>query len=1015
MSNQTFTGLDGFVIKENTPYYETQILIHHFLEYLNQSTEYDKDGEGFLVFVEKNQTQAKEILLALGERQAQAKEDYAYSFGKWVEYLFENAKSLFNQEDILHFWEIGVEKICLAYKEQLLPYISKYFYGEKLNDKLKETLQKYLEEKCNYRSNNWRVLSNILEINNPVELTQNQFDADFGKGNLEQKLYGNYLLYDQDKYYEAQVFLEKHFKAEEYFYPFTRNPIFSMIQDKDRTFLKNLAMACFYRLAFEHFYPTRNNFAELIQELCRKKLPFTEDELLLTYKGFANKLFDVFEYSYTVFSVLQHFKNVEDIVKKKGITEKVKKIFEYIIQTSEYTDDKGLAKVVLKVRQMMAKEGIGTDEVAIKITLSEQDIFGKQVNEYLNQHQNPSNWYQILQLANTAIGGKPSKKFQKQAKDLIKDTEGFITTMEIWLDTLAKAKNSTGKYDEEDEHSYTFTYFLNKNNQDIAKGLVWIIAQLENTQVLYPHLYRLAMRSFEKIPGIGPAATSLGNACIYTLSAIKDLVAVSYLTRLRLKIRQKNTRTLIEKYIQTSAKTLGVSQNLLEDMSVQEYHLKDGKAIHKFEDYELHIEIEGIGKVSQKWFKPDGKTQKSVPAFVKKDFAVELKAIKTELKEIQQTLTAQRDRLDRSYIYEVFWKYSEFQKYYEAHGLMSFLAKRLIWKAHKDSKELTIFWQNDAWKTIDNQAITWLEADTEIRLWHPVETTVEDVLAWRAFMQTHQIVQPIKQAYREIYILTDAEINTKFYSNRMAAHILKQHQFNALAGLRNWKYSLLGAYDDGRDDEVASLDLPKHKLKAEFWINEILDNGDSFNDAGIWLYVSTDQVRFTQYNDEVLDLAEVPKLIFSEVMRDVDLFVGVGSVGNDPEWADNAGNPQQRTYWHTYSFGDLSEIAKTRKTILENVLPKLKIAQVSEIDGNFLRVKGTFTTYKIHIGSTNILMEPNDQYLCIVPSRKKENTGNVFLPFEGDRGFSVLLSKAMMLANDTKITDSTILSQIKRQ
>jgi hypothetical protein len=59
-------------------------------------------------------------------------------------------------------------------------------------------------------------------------------------------------------------------------------------------------------------------------------------------------------------------------------------------------------------------------------------------------------------------------------------------------------------------------------------------------------------------------------------------------------------------------------------------------------------------------------------------------------------------------------------------------------------------------------------------------------------------------------------------------------------------------------------------------------------------------------------------------------------------------------------------------------------------------------------------MEPNDQYLCIVPDRsQKLNTENVFLPFEGDNGLSIILSKAVLLADDDKITDSTITRQIK--
>jgi len=143
------------------------------------------------------------------------------------------------------------------------------------------------------------------------------------------------------------------------------------------------------------------------------------------------------------------------------------------------------------------------------------------------------------------------------------------------------------------------------------------------------------------------------------------------------------------------------------------------------------------------------------------------------------------------------------------------------------------------------------------------------------------------------------------------------------------------------------------------------------------------------------------------------LFVGVASVGNDPQWADNGGLLQYRDYWTSYSFGVLSEVAKTRKSILENLVPRLKIRNKAKIDGKFLRVEGNIRNYKIHIGSTNILMEPNDQYLCIVPSRGKDKkTENVFLPFEGDRGLSIILSKAFMLADDDKIDDPTIISQL---
>ena len=68
----------------------------------------------------------------------------------------------------------------------------------------------------------------------------------------------------------------------------------------------------------------------------------------------------------------------------------------------------------------------------------------------------------------------------------------------------------------------------------------------------------------------------------------------------------------------------------------------------------------------------------------------------------------------------------------------------------------------------------------------------------------------------------------------------------------------------------------------------------------------------------------------------------------------------------------------------------------------------------IHLGSSNILMVPTDQYLCIVPKQSATTPREtLFLPFEGDGTLSAILSKALLLADDAKITDPAIRSQIR--
>lgn len=757
----------------------------------------------------------------------------------------------------------------------------------------------------------------------------------------------------------------------------------------------------------------------LLGLMLRLKMEFEENELIHLFEILLNPVGGNY---YSNLPVGVAFMQVEKHVKKNGLSELLK---EYLIKLAKHPkmdNDRyygsDYKKIKLKITKILGEHS--ADGFVPTFKLSEKDDLGALINADIQKQAEEvqKNWYSLFQLAVMVNGGKPTKKYLAAVKPYVKALgTKFKPQMWKWLEFFStlKEKEQLHTYEHGGHtHTYSSFTFLEEKNANLLKGLIWSLINFHDKKTL-ALLARATERAFKKIPGVGPAAGAIGNASIFILAQSKGLVGVSHLSRLKLKIRQNNTKKMIAKYVAEQSAKLGISPAEIEDLAIPDFDLVNGKKVLTFKDYQFEIEIIAIGKVIAKWIKPDGNVQKSVPAFVKqtKKYKDKLKAAKAEVKLIQKYLTAQRDRVDRNYIQNRKWNYPIFKEQYLEHGLMGFITKGLIWNLVIDGQNIPAVFRDNNWQTIDNKQIGGEAVIEQVTLWHPVEATTDEVIAWRDQLVTWQIKQPFKQAYREVYILTDAEVNTRLYSNRMAAHILKQHQFNALAGLRGWKYALMGWYDDGRDNETAVINIPEYGLSAEFWIGS-LDEDEAFNDAGIWHYITTDQVRFKNATD-TLNLVDVPKLIFSEIMRDVDMFVGVASVGNDPQWQDNGGLRQHHTYWQSYSFGDLSEMAKTRKAVLEKLIPRLKIRDKAEIDGKFLKIKGKIRDYKIHIGSTNILMEPNDQYLCIVPSRKKDTkTEGLFLPFEGDRGLSVVLSKAFMLVNDDKITDETITSQINR-
>lgn len=755
-------------------------------------------------------------------------------------------------------------------------------------------------------------------------------------------------------------------------------------------------------------------YLDILKGLLRRDLEYYDQEIYYLFVAFKESD-DKARISFSKWPVTYVVQQIERKVKEKPLSEEMKKYLKEILTWRQMNQSKGywgsdIEKVKVKVEKIVFDAENDDEQVAPYIL--PEDGLGIFINSVINGLDNElrNRMFGLFHLFLKASSSKPSQKFL-QKTNIIIDEIGIAPYKNIahaFLEELIQLKETETRH----FNGWISHEFLKDKNTVLVKGMIWSLSRFHDSKTLYL-IALTAERCFKKIPGVGPAAAAVGNACIYVLGNTRGLEGISHLSRLKLKIKQNSTRSLIEKYLNTASETMGISTSEIEEISIPEFGLKLGKRIINFDDYRFVIEIEDIGKITANWIKPDGRIQKSVPSFVKDSAThfAKLKKAKATIAQIKKYLIAQRDRIDRIYLDNRIWNFEDLEKNYINHGLVSFVARKLLWEIKDDDQWVAVYLYDDGWKSIIDSKVEILPK-SQCRLWHPCNATTEHVMEWRNKLENLEVKQPFKQAYREVYLLTDAEINTRSYSNRMAAHLLKQHQFNALAALRGWKFSLMGAFDNGIDSEMATIDLKAHKMQAQFWINE-LNAEDAINDTGIWMYVATDQVRFVNVDSEPIDLLEIPNIIFSEIMRNVDLFVGVASVGNDPEWRDNGGVPQYRDYWTNYSFGDLNEIAKTRKVILEKLLPRLKICKVAKVEGKFLVVRGSVRTYKIHIGSTNILMEPNDQYLCIVPDRNTpKSPNNVFLPFEGDRGLSLVLSKAFLLADDDKVTDKTILSQI---
>lgn len=631
-------------------------------------------------------------------------------------------------------------------------------------------------------------------------------------------------------------------------------------------------------------------------------------------------------------------------------------------------------------------------------------------------------WNALLLHCMLARSSKPSAKWIKGARTMIQAI-GAESVSPVVVSVLGEiGKPGKAAHDHSNALGYTpDPTQVHETHSDLLRGLVWCSGLLEG-DALPSAIGTAADACFKKLPGIGPRAPKIGNACLWALSQASSEAAIAQLSRLKTRAKHASIKTQVAKAFGAAAEQAGLSVADLEELAVPTCALTGvGELRRQIGDFTAHLRATSQLTTETVWIKADGATQAGVPAAVKEKFGDELRSLKQTEKEIRQLLPPQRDRLEQLLLQHKSWSMAEFRSRFLDHPLVGVVARRLIWRITDGSRSATVVWHDGRFVTERHAGVDWLRDDTRVWLWHPLYGDVAEVKAWRDWLEAHEVSQPFKQAHREIYLLTDAERTTGTHSNRFAAHLIKQHQFAMLCHQRGWRYTLQGDWDSANTPTIA---LPQWDLRAEFWVEAIaeggnlLERGDTTH-RGIYVYLTTDQVRFyrTSHTGDAapIALADIPPLAFSEVMRDVDLFVGVASVGNDPTWTDNGLFGRYRENWDRFAFGDLLPSAITRKAVLERIVPRLKIADRCSFADRFLIVRGDLRTYKIHMGSGNILMDPDDHYLCIVPGQGigSKPLGRVFLPFEGDTTLSIIISKALLLADDRRITDPIIVSQIR--
>ena len=389
---------------------------------------------------------------------------------------------------------------------------------------------------------------------------------------------------------------------------------------------------------------------------------------------------------------------------------------------------------------------------------------------------------------------------------------------------------------------------------------------------------------------------------------------------------------------------------------------------HPVQEWVFRLEVDNQGSAEILCFK-DGKQLKTLPSKAKKDpYVLRLADMKKQLTEqYRRTRRMLEQAMEDGATFSLV-ELRDLSKNPVVRPMLSKLALR--------SEEQLGFFNGE--NVVDLSGNVLIASENAIlTVAHPFHLyTSGQWPAFQKYLFDKQTVQPFRQVFRELYVKTADELG-QFHSLRYAGNQIQPKKAAACLKERRW---------------VADVEAGLQKVYyKENIVATIFAMADWFTPADIEAPTLEYVAFYHRKTGEALKIDDIPEVIFSEVMRDVDMAVSVAHAGGvDPETSHST--------------------VEMRAAILGFTLPLLRLDNV-RIDGNHALVEGKLARYSIHLGS-GVVHQIGGTMLSVLPVHS-QHRGRIFLPFvDEDPKTAEIISKVILFSEDHKLKDPTILSQI---
>ncbi len=393
------------------------------------------------------------------------------------------------------------------------------------------------------------------------------------------------------------------------------------------------------------------------------------------------------------------------------------------------------------------------------------------------------------------------------------------------------------------------------------------------------------------------------------------------------------------------------------------------------EDCRIRIGVDSMGKVSME-FEKNGKKLKSVPAALKKhpDY-LDIKAFHDKLKaQYRRTVNMLEQSMEErdAYTLEELLKLTQ-------NPVTKRIVEGLVYVSPEDTGLHGIL-ENGRFISLSGEEQT-ADGTCKLRVAHPFDLYKLGV--WNTYQKfffekgrQDGFKQPFKQVFRELYVKLPEELN-KESSLMFAGNQIQPKKTVACLKGRRW----VADYEAG---------LQKIYYKDNV-IAVIYAIADWFSPAD----VEEPVLEWVQFMDrktwKPMKISDVPDILYSEVMRDVDLAVSVAHAGGvDPETSHST--------------------VEMRRVILEFNLELFGISNVT-LEKNHAIIEGKRSSYSVHLGS-GVVHKLGGHQINIVAIQGSKRS-KIFLPFvDEDPKTAEIMSKVLLFAEDDKIKDPYIMEQL---